>query len=133
MKSIVKGLMAIVLLLSVTIANAQSPKTVTDTVKINGNCSMCKKTIETAANSKSAKLNWDENTKTATLTYNPKKTSVDEVLKRVADAGYDNEKFRSADAVYDKLHGCCKYDREVIEESDAQQKDEPTSPVKKTN
>lgn len=104
--------MAITLLLSVTFANAQSKNSVTETVKINGNCGMCKKTIETAANTKTAKLKWDVNTKTATVTYNPKKTNSNEILKRVADAGYDNEKFTAPDATYDKLHECCQYDRE---------------------
>lgn len=103
--------MAITVLLSVTFANAQSKNKVTETVKINGNCGMCKKTIETAANNKTAKVNWDVNTKIATITYDAKKTNLNEILKRVADAGYDNEKFTASDAVYDKLHGCCQYDR----------------------
>lgn len=113
MKSINKLLIAITLLLSVTFANAQNKNSVTETVKINGNCSMCKQTIETAAaKNKTAKVNWNENTKTATVTYNPKKTSLDQILKSVADAGYDNEKFIAEDAVYEQLHGCCQYERD---------------------
>lgn len=104
--------MAVTLLLSVTFANAQSKNSVTETVKINGNCGMCKKTIETAANNKTAKVNWNKDTKIATITYDSKKTNLNEVLKRVADAGYDNEKFTASDAVYSNLHGCCQYDRE---------------------
>lgn len=104
--------MATTLLLSVTFANAQSKKITTETAKINGNCGMCKKTIETAANTKTAKLNWDTNTKTATVTYDSKKTNLDEILKRVADAGYDNQKFSAPDSVYDNLHGCCQYYRD---------------------
>lgn len=102
-------------LLSAFAANhAQAQSKETTTVTINGNCGMCKKTIETAANQNTAKLNWDSATKKATLTYNPKKTNVNEVLKRVADAGYDNEKFKASDAVYNNLHGCCQYDRESL-------------------
>lgn len=113
MKSINKLLVAITLLLSVTFAYAQNKNSVTETVKINGNCSMCKQTIETAAaKNKTAKVNWNENTKTATITYNPKKTRLDQILKSIADAGYDNEKFSATDAVYGQLHGCCQYDRE---------------------
>lgn len=100
------------MLLSVTFANAQSKNHVTETVKINGNCNMCKTTIESAANTKTAKVSWDADTKTATVTYNAKKTNLDEILKRVADAGYDNEKFKAPDAIYHKLHGCCQYDRD---------------------
>ncbi|WP_241657623.1 heavy-metal-associated domain-containing protein [Flavobacterium cerinum] len=114
MKSIHKLLVAITLLLSVTFANAQNKNTVTETVKINGNCGMCKQIIETAAaKNKTAKVNWNADTKMATVTYNPKKTSLDQILKSIADAGYDNEKFTAEDAVYEQLHGCCQYEREL--------------------
>ncbi|MFV8369574.1 DUF3347 domain-containing protein [Flavobacterium sp. LB2R40] len=114
MKSIKKLLMAMTLLLSVVVANAQIKNAKTETVKINGNCGICKKTIETAANiDKVAKVNWDTNTKTATLTYDTKKTNQDEILKRIALAGYDSEKFIAPDDVYNNLHGCCQYDREA--------------------
>lgn len=113
MKSIYQLLMAMFMLLSFTFSNAQDKNKVTETVKINGNCSMCKKTIETAANTKTAKVNWDADTKTATVTYNAKKTSLEEILKRVANAGYDNEKFTAPDSIYHNLHGCCQYDREL--------------------
>lgn len=104
--------MVMTLLLSVTFASAQIKNKTTETVKINGNCKMCKKTIETAANIKNiAKVDWDENTKIAMVTYDAKKTNLDTVLKRVADAGYDNEKFTAPNKVYDELHGCCQYDR----------------------
>ena len=105
--------MAITVLLSVTFTNAQNKNNVTETVKINGNCGMCKKTIETAANNKTAKANWNKDTKIATITYDSKKTNLNEILKRVAEAGYDNEKFTASETVYNKLHGCCQYDREV--------------------
>lgn len=106
--------MVMTLLLSVTFANAQIKNKTTQTVKINGNCGMCKKTIETAANiDKEANVNWDKTTKTATVTFDTKKTNLDVILKRVAQAGYDNEKFSAPNAVYDQLHGCCQYDRET--------------------
>ncbi len=106
--------MVITVLLSVTIANAQIKNKTTETVTINGNCSMCKKTIETAANVKNiAQVSWDENTQIATLIYDKQKTTSADILKRVAKVGYDNEKFIAPDAVYDKLHGCCQYDRKI--------------------
>ena len=101
------------LLLSVTFVNAQVKNKTIETVKINGNCGMCKKTIETAANiDKVAKVNWDTQTKTATVSYDKNKTTIEVILKRIADAGYDNEKFVAPDEVYNNLHGCCQYDRE---------------------
>ena len=106
--------MAITLLLSVASAGAQIKNATTETVKIYGNCGMCKTTIETAGNLKKvAKVEWNKDTKMATLTYDATKTSQDEILKRIALAGYDNDKFLAPDAVYDTLHGCCQYEREA--------------------
>ncbi|MDZ4759051.1 MAG: DUF3347 domain-containing protein [Bacteroidota bacterium] len=104
----------IILLLSFTCysceAKIKNPKT--ETHKIYGNCEMCKVRIEKAAYEKSlAKAVWDENTKIATLTFNSKKTNTDEILKRIAYAGYDNEKYIAPDEAYAKLPGCCQYER----------------------
>jgi len=38
-------------------------------------------------------------------------TSVIQIQQKIAEVGYDNAGARSTDAAYDKLHGCCKYDR----------------------
>ena len=62
---------------------------------------MCKATIEKAGNDKKlATVNWNENTKLASISYDSKQTSEQEILKRIALAGYDNEKFRAPDEVY---------------------------------
>jgi hypothetical protein len=47
----------------------------------------------------------------ATLTYDPSKTNQDEILKRIALAGYDSDQFLAPDDVYAKLPKCCQYDR----------------------
>lgn len=100
-------------LLSYTTINAQVKNAHTVNVKISGNCGMCKTTIEKAGNVKKlATVLWDKDTKMATITYDSNKTNEDEILKRIALAGYDSEKFLAPDDVYAKLHGCCKYDRE---------------------
>ncbi|RYZ44467.1 MAG: DUF3347 domain-containing protein, partial [Sphingobacteriales bacterium] len=44
-------------------------------------------------------------------TYNSEKISLDAILKNVALAGYDNESFLAPDEAYNKLPGCCKYER----------------------
>ncbi|MEY3437449.1 MAG: hypothetical protein RL265_34 [Bacteroidota bacterium] len=49
-----------------------------------------------------------------TVTYDQKATNLDEVLKKIAAAGYDSDKFRSTDEKYKQLHGCCQYDRPNI-------------------
>ncbi len=104
--------MVITVLLSMSACYAQIKDAKTETVKIYGNCGMCKTTIETAGNSKKiSKVSWDKDTKMATLTYNPNKTSQDEILKKIALAGYDSDKFLAPNDVYAKLPDCCHYDR----------------------
>ncbi|MDP3470086.1 MAG: DUF3347 domain-containing protein [Daejeonella sp.] len=114
MKSISKILMIITVLLSAVNSFAQIKNAKTETVKIYGNCDMCKTTIEKAGNVKNvATVEWNKDTKMATLNYDSKKTNQDEILKRIALAGYDSEKFLAPDDVYAKLSGCCQYDREL--------------------
>lgn len=97
------------------IKNAQ-----TDTVKIYGNCGMCEKNIETAAFQKGvSKADWNVDTKMATITFDGSKTNADEVLRRIAAAGYDSDKYAAPDAVFAKLHTCCQYERPVNVEATA--------------
>ncbi|KGO82279.1 mercury transporter [Flavobacterium cauense R2A-7] len=104
--------MVITLLLSAVVSNAQIKNAKIATVKIYGNCGMCEATIEKAGNLKKvAKVDWDQDTKMAIVTYDAKKTTQDEILKRIALAGYDSDKFLAPDDVYNNLHGCCQYDR----------------------
>lgn len=106
-------LMALAGLLSTTVTFAQIQNAKTETIKVYGNCGMCEKTIETAGTkSKLYKTDWNEDTKMASVTYDSKKTTVDAILKKIALSGYDNASFLAPDEVYNKLHGCCKYDRE---------------------
>jgi len=107
--------LAITMLLTFSVSNAQIKNVKTETIKIYGNCGMCKTTIEKAANVKNTvKLDWDKDTKMATLSYDAKKTNQEEILKRVALAGYDSDKFLAPNDVYAELPGCCQYDRSSI-------------------
>ncbi len=104
--------MAMTLLLTITVASAQIKNAKTETVKIYGNCGMCKTKIETAGTLKKvAKVEWNQDTNMAVLTYDASKTSQDEILKRIALVGYDSDKFLAPDATYDALHECCQYER----------------------
>lgn len=114
MKSLSKIVMVIAVLLSSVNSFAQIKNAKTETVKIYGNCGMCKTTIEKAGNIKNiAAVEWNKDSKMATLSYDDKKTNQDEILKRIALAGYDSEKFLAPDDVYAKLPGCCQYSREL--------------------
>ena len=112
MKNSFKNIMvATFVLLSFTI-NAQIKNSKTETVKIYGNCGMCETNIEKVGTIKKvAKVDWNQETQMATLTYDTTKTNQDEILKRIALAGYDSDKFLAPDDVYNNLHGCCQYDR----------------------
>ncbi|MBU2019085.1 MAG: DUF3347 domain-containing protein [Bacteroidetes bacterium] len=113
MKSI-KIFLAITVMLSFTGLNAQIKNAKTDSVKIFGNCGMCKAAIEKAGNKKKiAKVDWNKESKMATITYDAKKTNREEILKRIALSGYDNEKFLAPNDVYAKLPVCCQYKIEV--------------------
>jgi hypothetical protein len=102
----------IILLLAITASSAQIKNAKTESVKIYGNCNMCKTTIEKAGNLKRVVLvDWNEKTKMATLTYNSTKTNETEILKRIALAGYDSDLFLAPDDVYKKLPECCQYVR----------------------
>jgi len=103
---------ATILLFSFSSCNAQIKNAKTESVKIYGNCEMCEKTIETAGSVKKiANVDWNKDTKMATITYDSTKTNQDEILKRIALAGYDSDKFLAPDDVYSKLAGCCQYER----------------------
>lgn len=112
MKNSFKNIMvATFVLLSFTI-NAQIKNSKTETVKIYGNCGMCETNIEKAGTIKKvAKVDWNQENQMATLTYDVTKTNQDEILKRIALAGYDSDKFLAPDDVYNNLHGCCQYER----------------------
>ena len=113
MNTFIKSAVVICLALFTThLSTAQTKNLKTVDVKVYGNCGMCKKTIEKAANVK-GKSNavWDADLAMAKITIDSIKTNVDEVLKRIAAVGYDSENFRAPDSVYENLHGCCQYDR----------------------
>jgi Cu(I)/Ag(I) efflux system membrane fusion protein len=89
--------------------------------KVRGNCGMCKDRIEEAALSvagvKSA--SWESETEMLQLNYDAAKTNSDAIQKAVAGVGHDTEKFKASDEVYNKLPGCCKYDRTAQKDAQA--------------
>jgi copper chaperone CopZ len=114
MKSVSRILVVITVLLSSISSFAQIKNARTETVKINGNCGMCKSNIENAGNVQNvANVIWNLDAKIATLKYDSLKTNKDEILQRIALAGYDNENFRASDNIYLKLPKCCQYKREL--------------------
>jgi len=96
---------------------AQTQKT--ETFEVSGNCGMCKKTIEKAAKDAGATIaNWDKTAKTITVSFAPDSTDAGKIQKKIAEAGYDNIGSRASDDAYNKLHGCCKYERKASKGGD---------------
>ena len=125
MKSITKSMTTIIAILFYTgiVAQIKNPKT--ETVKINGNCGMCKSIIEKVGNKKKqSKVDWNQDSKIATLTFDSKTTNQDVILKRIALAGYDNEIFLAPDDAYAKLPECCKYERKKTSTASVKPKNE---------
>ncbi|MFT3824240.1 MAG: cation transporter [Chitinophagaceae bacterium] len=112
MKKIISSALVLASLFVASEVSAQSAKT--DTIKVSGNCGMCKKRIETAAKADGvSNATWDEGTKLLLVTYNPSKITNEAIQKKVAAVGHDTENAKATDGVYSKLPGCCHYDRKA--------------------
>ncbi len=110
MKQFKSMMLLLIAMLAFTITQAQHTKT--DTFKVWGNCGMCKRTIEKAAKTEGVeKAEWNKETKIITLVYNPTATSNEKIQKAIAAVGYDTEKYTGDDKAYEKLPGCCHYER----------------------
>ncbi len=82
---------------------------------VRGNCGMCKKNIEKAANSVEGVMaaNWDKNKKKIDVSFDGTKTNADAIHQAIAASGYDTEKVASNEAAYKNLPNCCQYDHNM--------------------
>ncbi len=86
--------------------------TMTTKFKVGGNCNMCKKRIETAAKIDGViSAEWDKETHILTVSFDEKVVKPRQIHQAIVAVGHDTELLRADDAVYDKLHECCHYDR----------------------
>jgi periplasmic mercuric ion binding protein len=84
--------------------------TKTETLKVSGNCDQCKIRIEKAAKLDGvSKAEWDTKTNILSVSFDPAKTNMDLIAKKVAAAGHDNAKAKADEKAYSALPGCCKY------------------------
>lgn len=98
------------------VSASMQAQVITQILKVNGECDMCKKTIETACYGVKGLKNadWNADSLTLTVAFDSTKTNAAAILKRVALVGYDSEQFKAPDKTYFKLHGCCQYDRSKV-------------------
>lgn len=110
MKTLKIIIVAVLTIVITSSAYPQSSTSKTETIKVSGNCDMCKARIEKAAKVDGVtKAEWNKATKLLAVTFDPAKTNTDAIGKEVAAAGHDTEKIKAEAKAYDKLPGCCKY------------------------
>jgi len=86
-------------------------KTVTTSFEVRGRCGMCEEKIEAGVMLLQGvkMVDWDKIEQQITVVYNSKKISEDEIHQSIAALGYDTDKVKAEQSVYDALPGCCKY------------------------
>ena len=112
MKRIV--LLVLACLFSLTmVAQEKKSKNKKVVIKVAGNCGMCEKRIEKAAYTVKGVKNaeWHVDCQDIHLVIDETKCSADDVAKAIAAVGHDTGTIKADDAVYEKLHGCCNYER----------------------
>ena len=93
-----------------TLSSFAQTKVVTDTIKVYGNCTMCKNRIETALDHKGIKqAKWDPKTKDLVVVYNNEKITEQQIHEIVASVGHDTDKVKAKVEVYSGLPFCCLY------------------------
>lgn len=112
MKRIVLLVLACIFSLTM-VAQEKKSKNKKVVIKVAGNCGMCEKRIEKAAYSVKGVKNaeWHVDCQDIHLVIDETKCSADDVAKAIAAVGHDTGKIKADDAVYEKLHGCCNYER----------------------
>jgi mercuric ion binding protein len=114
----VKLFLAIVLLTAFGITTSAQSTTlptgqqVKSSFKVWGKCDMCKTRIEKTVKAEGVtSADWDAKTEMLTVVFNPAKTNIDALSKKLSSVGHDTEKYKAPDDVYAKLPGCCHYER----------------------
>ncbi len=81
------------------------------TIKVSGNCDMCKERIETAAKSIAgvSSADWSPDTKMLQVKFDASKTNSDDIQKAIAKVGHDTEKYTATLEAYNALPECCLY------------------------
>lgn len=103
--------LAVFLFAAVLISSAQDK---TESFRVSGNCGMCKSRIEKAAKEAGASsAKWESATQLLTVSYSSTGTNAAKIQQKLAEVGHDNDLYTATAEVYNKLPGCCKYDRKA--------------------
>lgn len=84
-----------------------------DKFNVAGKCDMCKSRIEKAALAVEGVSNatWNKETQVMVVAFDETKTDVHKIQMAIAKVGHDTEMHKAKDEDYNKLEGCCRYDR----------------------
>lgn len=76
-----------------------------------GACGMCQERIEQAALAVPGVFSaeWSLENQQLKLSYDTKRTTLEQISQAIAKVGHDTENHRASDAVYEALPGCCHY------------------------
>jgi periplasmic mercuric ion binding protein len=109
------SIFAVILFSFVTMnTQAQNASLTSQTIKVWGNCGMCKTTIEKAAKKAgTTSASWDEDSKELKVSFDTLKTSAQQIQMAIAKAGYDTQDLTGDNNAYKKLPACCKYERKA--------------------
>lgn len=111
MKSI-RLLLASMLFLAVSYSS--QAQVASESFKVAGECGSCKKKIEKAAKDAGATFaQWNQESKVLTIKYNSTSSNKAKIQQSIAKVGYDTPDYKATDDAYNKLDGCCQYDRAV--------------------
>lgn len=104
-----KLILVTVLSISTLFASAKTKK---ETIRVWGNCGMCESRIEKAAKLAGAlSADWNVETHMLTISYDDTKTTLSAVESKIASVGHDTKNKTASKEAYNKLHGCCQYER----------------------
>lgn len=99
--------------LIVLVANTAFAQNTTEKFEVKGSCSICEARIETAAKSVKgvSAADWNQKEAMLAVTFDKSKTDIHKIQAAIAAVGHDTPMHKAKDEVYNKLPGCCKYDR----------------------
>ncbi len=115
-------LLSLIALLALSVTTLMAEVEQKEKFEVAGNCGMCETRIESAAKSVDgvSAADWDKETQMIEVNYNSDKVDIHKVHMAIAKAGHDTKMHKASDEAYNKLPGCCKYER--ISEKDGSKK-----------
>lgn len=98
------------LLSILSFSQSKSKKVETTTFWVASACSMCEETIEKAMDTKGVlTADYSLETSQLTVTYKPKKISLNKIHQILNENGYDTEQSICTEEQYNRVDPCCRY------------------------